>query len=179
MCLAFAGTVSLAKIMVDVRSGDELVVSGKQAPPDWPIAFTLPDEYRWRIDSNARNFSGTHGPNQGQLAYVGRRTLGGRSVLSVAFQVMPPAMTLQAAAAELTDTPLDAAKGIKMGSIPGLMVTMPFGRAGGTRILAVGYKREGLAVIVDFLTQAGAGDARRAFLAICGSIKLKPWRVGR
>jgi len=42
MCLMFIGTIVLAQAMVS-----RAVLSGRQSPPGWPIAFTLPDAYRW------------------------------------------------------------------------------------------------------------------------------------
>lgn len=50
MCLMFIGTIVLAQTMVS-----RAVLSGRQSPSGWPIAFTLPDAYRWNRIPESRS----------------------------------------------------------------------------------------------------------------------------
>ena len=174
LSLAFIGTVGLAKIMVDVRADDSSVVSGRQSPPDWPIAFTLPSDHRWRLRPASFDRADAASSDGESVAFDGRRLSGGHCLLLVSFQAMSPGTPPEEVASALTDGDLGMAEEIAMGPIDGRMAVMPSG-SGGARILAFGCTPEGLAIVVAYVTPRRKGDEARVVRSVCESIAFKEW----
>ena len=169
LSLAFIGTVGLAKLMVDERAKDSSVVSGRQSPPDWPIAFTLPSDHRWRLDPD--QYAQTEGESsEGEsVVFIGRGFSGGHGNLLVSFQPMPPGTPPEELARTMFAEDLRASEKIAMGPIDGRMAPIR-SAPGGAIVAAFGCTSEGLAIVVAYVTPRRKGDEANIVRSVCKSI---------
>ncbi len=169
LSLAFIGTVGLAKLVVDERAKDSPVVSGQQSPPDWPIAFTLPRDHRWRHDP--RQSIQTEGESSAgdSVAFMGQRLSGGHGILWVSVQRVSPGTQPEELAREMFEEDLGASEEIEMGPIEGRMAESR-SASNGASVVAFGCTPEGLVVVVVYATRSRNGDEAGVVRSVCKSI---------
>jgi hypothetical protein len=169
--MAFAGTVGLALVVMSSRRSASLA-GHAQALPDWPIKFTLPNDYAWR---RVPQMLVLESPEEGRLGfatvYVGRSSTLGMSQLQITFGELGDGATLKEASHALIGRQLKKPSSIGMGPAIGRMDRREMDN--GRLILeAVSCLERGLSVAVTLECDARSGRSDQVFDEICGSICL-------
>ncbi|MFQ5412067.1 MAG: hypothetical protein ACE5EC_07205 [Phycisphaerae bacterium] len=167
MCLAFIGTISLAYVVVDRR-----VLSGRQSPPGWPIAFTLPDAYRWsRMPESSADPRGSSDSSH-LVSLIGNSPAHGLCTLMIGYGTGTQGTEIVRAAGGfgILDRLLSSRE-FRVGLLSGRMVVREDG-SGETRIYIRGRVADTKDIEVLFTSEASASRALSIAESLCASIEI-------
>ncbi|HWL92352.1 MAG TPA: hypothetical protein VNT79_02365 [Phycisphaerae bacterium] len=163
MVLAFAGTIGLAQWTVGVRR-----LAPRQALPDWPIVFTLPDTFHWIRAEGAL----IKGDRRSKLhaVYLGRHPDHGDCILAVHCDPEGGA----ADASELLGRGLRAIVGleevIQIGPLHGSLITLT--DDGERELQAEAVSPEGLRISLVLMGEASLNTMKSTMKRVCESVEI-------
>lgn len=178
--LAFAGTLTVAWLVADARSGSQTAPTELPAlaPTDWPITFDLPPGYAWTMEPTPPGRNPLLGGDSATVAFLGRDSDAGSAFLVVSYAVLPVGVT-----------PRQVAERIGIGgggwanSEP-VMLGPLTGRWGESArrsqpptLLLAAATPEGLGVAVEFWADGGRWEQQEMFRRFCQSLTFVDWRI--
>lgn len=169
--LAFAGAIGMAWVLTSVRSARQAAYRD-QSPVDWPISFSLPEEYAWLQDSRDPGVETNAEGRSGRARYLGMSPALGRSDVLVWFTEASEGSPAAAGPEGYLPTKRGGSDPIEMGPMTGQLADLRMDD-GSPAMIAVGSDPNGLTVVVRFMGETSRAQQEESLRSICTSISLR------